>query len=256
VPRNVILVLLGAWLLSGCAPQMERIETGVNQNAGQIAEIRAELRQLRQEQQVVSELLRIEQDAGVETDAQRGAKITQLSTKIDQLMQKLDDNAEFMRSLSARVDLLATRAGVPTLGEYKPPPTAPRGQELEPLSEEGRAIFQAAELDRSRGNTALAREGFQEFLARYGRSELADDALYWLGDLAYGEGRYDEALAFFLDLLKRFPATDRAPAAMLKAAYSLQELNRSDESRRMFEQLRDTYPASAEAALAAEQLVE
>ena len=63
------------------------------------------------------------------SSAMRLAKLVQVSTRLDQLMQKLDDNAEYMRDLSARVDLLATRQGIPTLGEYKPPSDRSAGGE-------------------------------------------------------------------------------------------------------------------------------
>ena len=70
---------------------------------------------------ILGELLRMDRDAGGESSAMRLAKLSQLSTQMDQLMRRLEDNMEYMRDLSARVDLLATRSGVPTLGEYRPP---------------------------------------------------------------------------------------------------------------------------------------
>ena len=152
-----------------------------------------------------------------------------------------------MRNLSARVDLLATRQGIPTLGEYKPP--ASSSVATETLPEEGRSIFEMAELDRNRGNIDLARSGFEEFLSKYGNSELSDDALYLLGDLAYGEGDNAAALGYFEDMLDRFPASERAPAARYKARACLLNLGRPDEARAMGEVLVEMYPDSEEAAL-------
>jgi len=162
-------------------------------------------------------------------------------------MQKLDDNAEYMRDLSARVDLLATRQGIPTLGVYKPPASNSVGAET--LPEEGRAIFEMAELDRNRGNVELAKSGFEEFLSKYGDSELSDEALYWLGDLSYGEGDDAAALGYFEDMLDRFPASEMAPAALYKARACLLNLGRGDEAEAMGQVLVNTFPASTEAAL-------
>jgi tol-pal system protein YbgF len=241
------LWLAATALLAGCAPQLDRIEVAVQENRDEISRLQTENLKLLTEMEALGQLLRMDRDAGDESSAMRLAKLSQVSTRLDQLMQKLDDNAEYMRDLSARVDLLATRQGIPTLGEYKPP--ANTGVSAETLPEEGRAIFEMAELDRNRGNIDLAKSGFEEFLSKYGNSELSDDALYWLGDLAFGEGDAAAALGYFEDMLGRFPASERAPAALYKARACLQNLGRPDEAADMGQLLVKQYPESNEAAL-------
>jgi tol-pal system protein YbgF len=248
-----LVAAAGLSLLAACAPQLDRIEVAVQENRSELTALRAENRRLTLEVQSLANLLRLESSAGGETDAQRFAKLGQVSQQIEQLLQKLDDNQAFLRDLSARVDLLATRSGIPTLGEYKPPP--PREEAgLADLPEEGRSIYQAAQLDRSRGNLELAREGFRDFLERFPRSGFADDARYWLGDLAYGEGEWSEADAQFARLLQDHPQTSWAPAALLKRGYSLRELRRGAEAEAVFRELVTRYPASNEAALIRDQV--
>jgi len=221
-----LLMVLGG--LTGCAPQLNRIESSVQVNQDAIARLQSENKHLLQEVQALGSLLRMDRDAGTETSAMRLAKLSQVATRMDQLLQKLDDNAEYMRALSARVDLLATRQGIPTLGEYKPP--SPSDVSGETLPEEGRSILAQAELDRNRGNVDLAQEGFEEFLSRYGNSEAADGAMYWLGDIAYGRGDYGAALAHFDEMLTKYPASERAPAALFKGRACLTELDRTNEA--------------------------
>jgi len=193
----------------------------------------------------------MEQDTGTETKAMSFATLSQLSNRLDQLLQKLDDNAEYMRDLSARVDLLATRSGLPTLGEYKPPTTV--NPEASLLTEEGRSILAAAELDRSRGNVDLARSGFQEFLQKFPRSEEADNATYWLGDLAYGDADFDSALEFFQKVITDYSDSERVPSAMYKGRACLLQLDRTEEAWTMGGQLLDQFPQSSEAALLREE---
>ncbi len=253
--RAAVLAAALASLVAGvgCAPQLDRIEASVQQNADTLAEMQAENRRLEQDLEALAQLLRLESTTGDETNAQRFAKLGQVSARLDQLMRKLDDNAEYMRELSARVDLLAARSGVPTLGEYTPPP--PRTEAgMASLPEEGRSIYQAAQLDRSRGNVTLAREGFREFLERYGDSELGDDARYWLGDLSYGEGDWIDAADQFERLLADHPETPWASAALLKRGYSLRELDRDAQADAVFEQLVERFPDSNEAALIRDQV--
>ena len=234
-------------LVAGCAPQLDRMEIAILENRNEISKLEVQNQRMMQEVEALGQLLRMDRNAGDESSAMRLAKLSQVSTRLDQLLQKLDDNAEYMRDLSARVDLLATRSGIPTLGEYKPPPS-----KQEPglaLPEEGRSIFEAAELDRSRGNSELARAGFQEFMDRYGNSEFADNALYWLGDLAYAEKEYSKALGYFQDLMDRFPESDRIPASMYKGRTCLLELERKEDAWTLGGDLLARYPDSPEAAL-------
>ena len=246
VPASILVVLAGA-ALSGCAPQLNRIEMSVQDNADAIARMQAENMRLTQEVQALGQLLRMDRDAGDESSAMRLAKLSQVATRLEQLLQKLDDNAEYMRDLSARVDLLATRQGIPTLGEYKPPTTG--GASIETLPEEGRSILAQAELDRNRGNSDLAQEGFTEFLDRFGNSEAADGAIYWLGDIAYGKGDHAAALARFEELLKKYPNSEWAPAALFKGRASLLALDRGNEAWEWGGQLLTRFPDSSEAAL-------
>ncbi len=244
----VVVTAAGLALIAACAPQLDRIELAVQDNHDEMAEMRAENRRLSQDVAALAQLLRLESTSGDETNAQRFAKLGQVSARLDQLMRKLDDNAAYMRELSARVDLLATRSGIPTLGEYKPP-EARDETGMATLPEEGRSIYQAAQLDRSRGNVEMAREGFVEFLERYGDSELGDDARYWLGDLSYSESDWIDARDQFARLLQDHPDTPWAAAALLKQGYSLRELGRDDEATVLFRDLVTRFPDSNEAAL-------
>jgi tol-pal system protein YbgF len=247
-----VFVLLVA--TAGCAPQFDRIETGVMRNHSDIVETQRELALLRLEVAGVDSLLRLGQDMGVQSGARDAARVGQLAQRIDQLILKLDDNAEFMRSLSARVDLLATRAGGSPGGTAAPGAELPAGGAAIP--EAGRAIFQAAVRDRSLGNNDLARQGFREFLAKYGQSELADDAAYDLADLDYADKLYADALAQFQAVLTRYPRSELAPSASLKIGYCQLEMGRTEEGRKALEQLIDRYPSSEEAGLARDRLAQ
>ncbi len=246
--RRFVLVA-GLSLLAGCAPQLNRIEVAVQDNRDQIARMQAENKRLLQEVQALNQLMRMDKDAGDESAAMRLAKLSQVAARLDQLIQKLDDNAQYMREISARVDLLASRQGIATLGDAKP--TAGGG--ADGLPEEGRTILSAAEADRMRGNNDLARQGYEEFLQRFGKSEAADSALYRLGDLSYADGDHAGAIKRFEDLLARFPKSAWAPPAMYKARACYLALGRKQDAWKMGGDLLAKYPASDEAALLKEE---
>jgi TolA-binding protein len=251
-PAVVLAALVLVSAAVGCAPQLDRIEVSVQENHDEMADLKAENRRLLREMEALGQLLRMDRDAGDESSAMRLAKLSQVSARLDQLLQKLDDNAEYMRDLSARVDLLATRSGVPMPGrEYRPPTPATGGVEL---PEEGRTILEVAELDRSQGNIALARSGFEEFLERYPGSEAGDRALYWLGDLAYGDEDHAGAMAWFQRLLDEYPASAYVPAALYKGRSSLLALGRSEEAWELGGRLLEQHSDSPEAALLSNEM--
>ncbi len=252
VVRRVASLLPVLWLVAGCSPQFEHIESAVERNRDEIRLMRDEQMVVRQEVESLGALLRSDQGTGSESSAVLQAKIAQILVKMDRIDHKLDDNNEFMRNLSARVDLLATRLGLPTLGEYKT--VEGDGDELDALPEEGRALFNAALLDRDRGNMEAAAEGFQAFLDRYGRSELTDDAGYWLGEMAYADGEYGQALSHLQAVIDGPRDVDRRPDALLKAVFAAQAAGDDAAARGFLSLLQTDYPASEQAALAEAEL--
>ncbi len=253
VSRRLLIGLLPALgLATGCTPQFEHIESAVERNRDEIRQVRDEQRVILQEVESIDSLLRSDVGTDVESTAVLQARITQLLGKLDQVDRKLDDNAEYMRNLSARVDLLATRLGLPTLGEYKT--VDDDGGGLDALPEEGRALFNAAMLDRDRGNTAAAVEGFTDFLDRYARSELADDARYWLGEMAYAEGDYAAALERLQAVIDGPADADRRPDALLKAVFAARAAGDESRARDLFDRLATEYPDSEQTALAAAEM--
>jgi len=238
-------------LLGGCASQLDRIETGIQANRDEMARIAAENQRTQQEVASLAELVRMQNTSGDQSGAMGVARLTQIIARLDQLQQMQEDNAEFMRNLSARVDLLVNRSGIPTLGEYRPPT---KGAAASVLPEEGRTILDAADLDRSRGNDSLARSGYEEFLQRFGDSAGAARALFRLGDMDLDAGKFGEALTRFDALLKRFPQDTNAAAALYKSRRCLLALERPAEAAARARALRDNYPGSDEAALMEKEL--
>ncbi len=247
--RFLLFVVLMATM--GCSAQFEHIESAVDRNGEEIVAVQNQQRAILQEVEAIGRLLHADDDSGLQLDARLLSRIGQLETRIDQLVRLQEDNGQYMRNLSARVDLLTTRLGVPTLGEFKTIETDESEADLAILPEEGQAIFDAALLDRSRGNEDVAEQGFNEFLERYSRSELADEALYWLGEMTYARGDYTAALVHFDLLLSEHPDAEVRPDTLMKAFYCHQELGQAEKAKTRLDQLLSEYPDSEQAALAA-----
>ena len=146
------------------------------------------------------------------------------------------------------------------------PPTDPR-----PATEStSRDLYQAAYLDFSRGNFALAIGGFREFVRRHPHDDAADNAQYWIGEaylsLAHryqdaGElQRTDQALKeaarSFHDVAERYPGADKVPAALYREALVLLDLHQPSTARDRLEYLIQRFPGTPEARLARERVAE
>jgi tol-pal system protein YbgF len=84
------------------------------------------------------------------------------------------------------------------------------------------ALYNLARQKLDAGQTAQARVLFQDFLARYGKDELAPNAQYWLGETYYGEKKWNDAIVEFQKVLKEYKGSDKVPDALLKIGMSFQ----------------------------------
>lgn len=109
------------------------------------------------------------------------------------------------------------------------------------------ALFRARRFDE-----ALA--SFATFRDRFPRHSYADNALYWRGECHYAKRDYRAALAEFEAAFTRYPSGNKAPDAMLKAAYSRAELGDVPRARATLFRLVELFPRSDAARLGRERL--
>ena len=72
-----------------------------------------------------------------------------------------------------------------------------------------------------------AEASFQRFLQANPKSELADNAQYWIGECRYSRNDLKGALAAFREVVERFPKGNKVPDAMLKAGQCLEGMGTS-----------------------------
>ena len=99
-----------------------------------------------------------------------------------------------------------------------------------------------------------ATASFRDFLKKYPSGRYAHMAQYWLGEAAYAQRDFWQAIKEYKALLANHPRSGKRADAMLKIGYSYQELKRTDEAKRVMEQLIELYPDSTEAGQASNQL--
>jgi tol-pal system protein YbgF len=123
-----------------------------------------------------------------------------------------------------------------------------------PSEAEAKRVYDQAYWDLTRGNYSLAVLGFREYLRRNPKSELADNAQYWVGECFYAQRDFNQAISEFLKVVEQYPRGDKVPAALLKTGYSYLQLEDKATARRYLNQVIEQYPQSDEAALAKNKL--
>ena len=101
-----------------------------------------------------------------------------------------------------------------------------------------------------------ARALFKEFLQRYPKHELADNAQYWIGETYYDTKDYSEAIIAFKDVVARYAQGSKAPDALLKIGYSYVALDDPANARIYLRRVIKNYPFSQAEAKAQAKLKE
>lgn len=117
------------------------------------------------------------------------------------------------------------------------------------------AAYQAAFDLLKQGNYEKAGAAFTVFLANYPKSQLRDNAQYWLAETYYVSKKFPEALEGFQKVISDYPASRKIPDAWLKIGYCNYELEQWTAARQALTTLSAQYPETTAARLAKERLV-
>ncbi len=117
-------------------------------------------------------------------------------------------------------------------------------------------LFAVAYSDYSRGADALALSEFRQYVETYPDSELADNAVYWIGEILYAQKKYPDAADAFIRVFDISPKGDKAAIALYKRALALAEMGRRDEAVAQLNAIIKAYPKRRESEMAKQRLQE
>lgn len=99
-----------------------------------------------------------------------------------------------------------------------------------------------------------ARTLFLQILEADPSGDLADNALYWLGETHFAKADYSGAMNYYRKIVSEYPQQNKAPDAMLKIGLAYARLGDLALARTTFQKLVETYPYSTPAASARDEL--
>jgi tol-pal system protein YbgF len=100
--------------------------------------------------------------------------------------------------------------------------------------------------DITSGKYDLARSEFQDYLRYYPTTDLASNAQFYLGEIAYSQKNYDLAIAEYDKVLTQYPRSFKTAPARLKKALANIELGQKATGVRELREVVKKYPGTEE----------
>ncbi|MBI5560171.1 MAG: tol-pal system protein YbgF [Deltaproteobacteria bacterium] len=116
--------------------------------------------------------------------------------------------------------------------------------------------MEGLDLVRTGKDYSKGREAFERFLSLYPDNDLSDNAQYWIGEIYYAQGDYENAALEFDKVMKKYPQGDKVAASLMKQGYSFEKLGAVKEAQILLNRVIEEFPKSSEAELAAKHLKE
>lgn len=95
---------------------------------------------------------------------------------------------------------------------------------------------------------------FRAYLKVNPKSELSDNAQYWIAECYYALKDYQKAIKEFQVVVDKYPKTDKVAGSILKQGYSFAELGMPDEAKTFLNIVIKSYPNTEEAIRAKEKI--
>ena len=192
--------------------------------------------------------------------------LEEIKSRLGKLNQQLVDLQNTVQSLDAKVSGSAPATGSPSpTASYSSPggsysgggsssPSLGAAPSGPPPSAD--TLYSNGLRDITSGKYDLARQEFQDYLKYYGDTDLASNAQYYLGQIAYAQKNYDQAVSEFDRVLTNYPKSFKLATARLKKGMALLELGQKTSGVRELREVVKRYPGTEEERQARAKLKE
>jgi tol-pal system protein YbgF len=100
----------------------------------------------------------------------------------------------------------------------------------------------------------LAVQEFSDYVKFYPNTELSGNSYFYLGEIQFRQGNYQQAAQSYDQVLQNFPTGNKAVSSQLKKGFALIELGKQEDGVAELRHVIQRYPRSNEAQQARERL--
>ncbi len=184
-----------------------------------------------------------------------GTKVDQISGQVQALHDAVDELKARLAKVSKQLDDMQASQQNITTPSGGQPGAAPGGAANNvPQAPPADQLYNDGLRDYNANKNDLASQEFAQYLQVYGNTDLAGNAQFYLGEIAYRQGNFSGAVQAYNKVLDQYPGGNKTAAAQLKKAYALLELGQRDAGIQELRSLVSRYPKSPEALQARDRL--
>ena len=181
--------------------------------------------------------------------------LEEIKSRLGKLNQQLVDLQNTVQSLDAKISggggtppsTGVSNPGGATIAQptaSMPPTSAPAGHSGPAPSAD--TLYSNGLRDITSGKYDLARQEFQDYLKFYGDTDLASNAQFYLGEIAYSQKNYDQAVTEYERVLTNYPKSFKLAPAHLKKGMALIDLGQKTAGVRELREVVKRYPGTEE----------
>ncbi len=168
--------------------------------------------------------------------------LEEIKSRIGKLNQQLVDLQNSVQSIDSRLAGGAPTSA-PTGATGAPPPGSASNSGPAPSAD---TLYSNGLRDLTGGKYELAHSEFQDYLKYYGDTDLASNAQFWLGEIAYAQKNYDGAVQEYDKVINNYPKSFKLAPAHLKKGMALIELGQKNSGVRELREVVKRYPGTEE----------
>lgn len=188
-------------------------------------------------------------------------QVQSVSDSIDELKSRLDKLQKSVQDLQSQLQNIQAQPAPaqPAPGSSGAPgqPAGPGAAAPGPASNPAPPLqdtYQAAVRDFNGAKYSVAQGEFQDVLQYYPQDDLAGNAQFYIGEIAYRQQDYATAIKAYNAVIENFPTSKKAPAAQLHKGLALLKLDKRNPGIQELRSLIQHHPQSPEAAQARSRL--
>jgi tol-pal system protein YbgF len=115
-------------------------------------------------------------------------------------------------------------------------------------------LYKVSKQAYDRADHETARQGFEKFLEIYPKSDKADNARFWIGEIYFTEEWYQKAIVEYQKVIEDYPKGNKIQSAYLKQGIAFHKLGESANALQVFRALIEKFPDSNEAKIARQKV--
>ena len=189
--------------------------------------------------------------------------LEEIKSRLGKLNQQLVELQNSVQNLDAKISsgagAPATGVGTttPTAGNV-PPPTSSSPGASAPSGPAPSAdmLYSNGLRDIQSGKYDLARTEFTDYLKYYGKTDLASNAQFYIGEIYYKQKKYQESIAEYDKVINEYPKSFKLAPARLHRATAMLQLGQKSSAIRELREIVKLFPGSEEDRYARAQLKE